>query len=56
MKELLFKTWYLVLGILAISFLISTIVNPTVVLVLSITSTLAVLFQVRKGLKENSDE
>jgi 4-hydroxybenzoate polyprenyltransferase len=55
-RELLFKTWYLVLAILVLSFFISTIVNPTAVLVIAIASTLLVLFKVQKGLKGNSDE
>jgi len=55
-RELLFKTWYLVLAILVISLFISTIVNPTAVLVIAIASTLMVLLKVQKGLKGNSDE
>jgi hypothetical protein len=56
LKELIFKTWFVLLSTLVISLFISTIVNPTVVLAVLIASTLTVLFKAKKGIKEDLDE
>jgi 4-hydroxybenzoate polyprenyltransferase len=56
MREIIFKAWYLLVGILVLSLFVSTIVNPTVVISVSIAGTLAVLYGVQRSLKGNSDE
>ena len=50
-RELLFKTWYLLLGILIISLFMSTLVNPTIVILISMIGTLIVLIAAQKSLK-----
>ena len=55
-KELLFSTWYLILVILVSSWFVSTIVNPSFVLFISIASTLMVLWTAQKRLRRSSDD
>ena len=55
-KELLFSTWYLILVILVSSWFVSTIVNPSFVLFISIASTLMVLWTAQKRLRGSSDD